>query len=155
MKAACAGSCTAGSEVAVCQGRVDLSCPFTNRGVMPGYRSVLVVDDDADVRESMSDALSLEGHPNVVAADGPEALAALERCESPVLVLLDSVMPRMDGAVFLEKLSRLESRKDVHVVLTSARGGPRLESPLVIGELPKPFDLAALQALLAAGPRVG
>lgn len=126
--------------------------PVTNRGGMPRYKSVLIVDDDPDVRETMSDALSLEGHPNVVAADGPEALAALERCESPTLVLLDTVMPRMDGAAFLEELSRFESPKDIQVVLISARSGPRPHSPLVVGELPKPFDIAALLALLAGGP---
>jgi len=112
--------------------------------------SVLIVDDDPDVREAMSDALSFQGHPNVVAADAPEALAALERCETPTLVLLDSVMPRMDGAAFLEKLSRLESPKDIHVVLTSGLSGPAPQSPLVIGELRKPFDIAALLALIDA-----
>ena len=121
---------------------------------MRRYKSILIVDDDADVRESMSDALSAEGHPNVVAADGREALVALERCESPTLVLLDTVMPRMDGAAFLDKLSRLESPKDIHVILISGQRGPRPESPLVIGELPKPFDIDALLAVLAPGPRI-
>lgn len=117
---------------------------------MRRFRSVLIVDDDEDVRESMSDLLSSEGHHTVVAADGVEALAALERCETPTLVLLDSVMPRMDGAEFLDRLSRLRSPKDIAVVFISARSGPLPESPLVIGELRKPFELDAVLALLAA-----
>ena len=119
---------------------------------MRRYKSVLIVDDDADVRESISDVLSFAGHPSIVAADGMEALAALERCETPTLVLLDSLMPRMDGAAFLEKLGRLESPKNIHVVFISASREPRPESPLVIGELLKPFDVDALLALLAGWP---
>ncbi len=119
---------------------------------MRRYKSVLIVDDDADVRESISDVLCFAGHPNIVAADGLEALAALERCETPTLVLLDLLMPRMDGAAFLEGLGRLESPKNIHVVFISASREPRPESPLVIGELPKPFDVDALLALLAARP---
>ena len=126
--------------------------PSRNRGSMRRYKSVLIVDDDADVRESMSDVLSFAGHPSIVAADGMEALAALERCETPTLVLLDLLMPRMDGAGFLENLGRLESPKNIHVVFISASREPRPESPLVIGELPKPFDVDALLALLAARP---
>ena len=126
--------------------------PSGNRGSMRRYKSVLIVDDDADVRESISDVLSFAGYPNIVAADGIEALAALERCETPTLVLLDSLMPKMDGAALLEKLGRLESPKNVQVVFISASREPRPKSPLVIGELPKPFEVDALLALLAGWP---
>jgi CheY-like chemotaxis protein len=119
---------------------------------MRRFESVLIVDDDDDVRESMSDLLSSEGHPNVVAADGVEALAALERCGTPTLVLLDSLMPGMDGAGFLNRLSRLESPEDIAVVVISGHSEPLPESPLVIGALPKPFDVDALLALLAGWP---
>jgi CheY-like chemotaxis protein len=119
---------------------------------MRRYKSVLIVDDDADVREAMSDVLSSEGYPHIVAADGIDALAALERCETPTLVLLDSLMPRMDGAAFLEALGRLESPKNIQVVFISASRDSRPKSPLVIGELPKPFDIDALLALLAGWP---
>ncbi len=119
---------------------------------MRRFKSVLIVDDDDDVRESMSDVLSSEGYPVVVAADGVEALAALERCETPTLVLLDSRMPRMNGAEFLDRISRLESPKDIAVVFISGRSEPLPESSLTIGELRKPFDLDALLALLLGRP---
>src|SRR5512133_312140 len=122
--------------------------PSTNRVSMRRFKSVLIVDDDDDVRESMSDLLSSEGHDNVVAADGVEALAALERCETPTLVLLDSLMPRMDGAGLLDRLSRLESPEDIAVVFISGHSEKLPESPLVIGELRKPFDIDALLTLL-------
>ncbi|HTP51419.1 MAG TPA: response regulator [Anaeromyxobacteraceae bacterium] len=122
---------------------------------MRRFKSILIVDDDADVRESVSDLLSFEGHPNIVAANGIEALAALERCETPTLVLLDSVMPGIDNATFLEKLGRLESPESIQVVFISGHRGTHPESPLVIGELPKPFDIGALLALVAARPGSG
>ena len=119
---------------------------------MSGYKSVLIVDDDLDVRESVSDVLSLEGYRAIAARDGLEGLAALERCEAPVLVLLDRMMPRMDGPAFLQELSRLESPRNVHVVLISAQSASRPESPFVIGELPKPFNIETLLDILAAPP---
>jgi CheY-like chemotaxis protein len=136
-----------------CTQRVDLPWrPRIEAACVGRYKSVLIVDDDKDVRESISEVLSFEGHPNIVAADGVEALAALQRCETPTLVLLDSLMPKMDGAVFLEKLGRLESPKNIHVVFISGNREPRPQSPLVIGELPKPFEVGALLGLLAGWP---
>ena len=115
---------------------------------MRRFKAVLIVDDDQGVREAMLDVLSFEGYPAVAAADGVEALTALERCETPTLVLLDSLMPRMNGAEFLDRLSRLESPKDIAVVFISGRNEPHPESPLVVGELRKPFELEGLLALL-------
>ncbi len=112
------------------------------------------MDDDTDVRESVADVLALDGHAVILARDGLEGLAALERCESPILVLLDRTMPRLDGPTFLKELDRLNSPKKIDVVLISAQREPRPESPLVIGELPKPFDIDALLALLTARPGI-
>lgn len=122
---------------------------------MRRFKSVLIVDDDQDVREAMADVLSSEGHPTVVAADGEQALAALERCDPPTLVLLDSAMPRMGGAAFLERLRRLKPPRDIRVVVISGSSEPRPKSPFVTGELQKPFELDALLALLAGAPDSG
>jgi CheY-like chemotaxis protein len=119
---------------------------------MRRFKSVLIVDDDRDVRESIADLLSFEGHPNIVASDGVEALAALERCETPTLVLLDSLMPNMDGATFLERLVGLAVPNTIHVVFMSASTEPGPESPFVIGDLRKPFELDALLTLLDGSP---
>jgi two-component system nitrogen regulation response regulator NtrX len=116
---------------------------------MRRFKSILVVDDDADVRESIAEVLSSEGHPSIVAADGAEALAALEGCETPTLVLLDARMPGMDGSEFLERL-RSKSVDDIRVIVISASPIPRADSSLVIGELPKPFEVDALLALLTS-----
>ena len=58
--------------------------------------TILVVDDDADVRESLSEFLELHGYEVVAAADGMEALDRLQTV-SPCAVLLDVKMPGMDG----------------------------------------------------------
>jgi two-component system chemotaxis response regulator CheY len=64
-----------------------------------GGRTVLVVDDDDDLRESIEVVLASRGHSVATAADGEEALAWLQRQtpDNPCLVLLDLMMPRMNG----------------------------------------------------------
>jgi CheY-like chemotaxis protein len=85
-----------------------------------GGKIVLIVDDDFDVRESIADVLRDEGYVVALAVDGIEALSYLRSNAPPHLILLDWMMPRMDGATF-----RAEQRKDpalaaVPVVLLTA-----------------------------------
>jgi two-component system chemotaxis response regulator CheY len=64
-------------------------------------RSILVVEDDADVREAVATLLDIEGYDVLQAADGDEALRQLRsRLGRVVLILLDLHMPRMDGRAF-------------------------------------------------------
>lgn len=63
---------------------------------------MLIVDDDEDAREILADLVRRAGYSVVTANDGFEAIDALERCR-PELLLLDVVMPRMDGAAFRQK----------------------------------------------------
>ncbi len=89
--------------------------------------TILVVDDDEDVRESVSLILQDEGYRVATANDGAQALAWLEREPDPCLILLDLVMPHMDGAVLLEKLRADPRLSKVPVAFLSAgnvRGAP-------------------------------
>lgn len=87
----------------------------TNREVAP----ILVVDDEASIREVVVDMLGLQGYRTETAADGAEALEAIAR-ERPRLVLLDMRMPRMDGWAFARALE--ERGIDIPViVMTAAR----------------------------------
>src|SRR6266568_2449632 len=80
---------------------------------------VLVIDDEAAIRDSLRMTLEYEGYEFVGAATGQEGLALAER-ESPDLVLLDVKMPGMDG---LEVLDRLRGMNDgVPVVVISGHG---------------------------------
>jgi CheY-like chemotaxis protein len=64
--------------------------------------TILVVDDDADIRDTLSEVLRNAGMVVVTAANGLEALRILRGGLSPCLVLLDLMMPIMDGYEFLE-----------------------------------------------------
>jgi CheY-like chemotaxis protein len=66
--------------------------------------TVLIVDDDADIRELMKIILETEGYRVNVAADGVEALQLLRAGAHPALILLDLMMPRMDGEQFLKEM---------------------------------------------------
>ena len=64
---------------------------------------ILVVDDDAEIRESLSDLLSDEGHRVRAAANGKEALELLRQTPAPCMILLDLMMPVMNGWQFVTR----------------------------------------------------
>ena len=72
---------------------------------MPKTR-ILVIDDDAAIRDSLRMTLEYNGHEFIGAATGPEGLALAER-EAPDLVLLDIKMPGMDGMDVLSRLRQM------------------------------------------------
>jgi CheY-like chemotaxis protein len=109
---------------------------------------VLVVDDDPDILEAVSDILEGEGYRVARARHGVEALDRVE-AERPDLVLLDLVMPVMDGAGFVRALR--ERGDDIPTVVISAEGGAgRARAVGVQGFLAKPFDIDALLSRVAA-----
>lgn len=102
---------------------------------------VLVIDDDVDIRDAVTEVLTLEGHEVSSAAEGEQGLV---RCRQapPDLVLLDLMMPGMNGWDFLRSLRRDPELGRTPVVVVSALG--RLTELPVSGFLPKPFGLDAL-----------
>jgi two-component system, OmpR family, response regulator MprA len=112
---------------------------------------ILVVDDEAAVRESLERSLRFEGYEVVVAGDGAEALERV-RQDRPDAVVLDVLMPRLDG---LEACRRLRAGgDDLPVLLLTARDGvaDRVNG-LDVGAddyLVKPFALEELLARLRA-----
>lgn len=91
---------------------------------------VLVIDDDGDIRESLTDALVDEGHEVMCAADGAQALQWLRTTQLlPGLILLDMMMPVMDGAAF-RAAQRADARlRDIPVVVLSAHA--ELRQPML------------------------
>lgn len=133
--------------------------PENNRGVrrrdrtrgQTGAVRILVVDDDAAVRESLERSLRFEGYEVGTAADGVDALDLVAR-DRPDIVVLDVMMPRMDG---LEACRRLRARgDDLPVLMLTARDGlADRVSGLDVGAddyLVKPFALEELFARLRA-----
>ncbi len=114
--------------------------------------TVLLVDDEADVRQSAGALLRMMGFEVVEAGDGREALSKLDQMSKlPALVLLDLSMPRMDGAEALERLR--EMHPWLPVVLCSGydakQSVPRLMELGHVHFLQKLYHLSSLQETLA------
>ena len=82
-------------------------------------QSVLIVDDDDDIREALAMILNDEGFLTEVASDGVMALEHLESHEAPHLILLDLMMPRLDGEKVLERIKQDPRFAKVPVVVLS------------------------------------
>jgi CheY-like chemotaxis protein len=88
---------------------------------------VLVIDDDPGTREVLRRALAREGWTVAVAVDGYKGLAFLRRSR-PAVVLLDLMMPGMDGFEVLHAMRRNETWRDIPVVVITARDLTREEA---------------------------
>ncbi len=111
---------------------------------------VLVVDDDPDLLEAVCDILEVEGYRVSRARNGREALERVAETR-PDLILLDLMMPVMDGLAFARELRVREERAPVPVVVISADGNPDHAAGVgARGFLAKPFDLEALLAMVAS-----
>jgi chemosensory pili system protein ChpA (sensor histidine kinase/response regulator) len=87
----------------------------------PGQRpTILVVDDDPDLRLVHSEILSHEGYEVLTAADGVEALEVVENEGPPAVILLDLRMPRMNGWDLAERLRQRPGWRDIPVVVVAA-----------------------------------
>jgi DNA-binding response OmpR family regulator len=114
----------------------------------PDQIAVLVVEDDAAIRKLVSMVMTREGYKVEVAPDGVEAVLKLGLTDYD-LVILDLMMPNLDGFALIEKLNEHTPERLKSIIVTSAA------SPAVIRErlkgipldvLPKPFDIKELAA---------
>ena len=117
----------------------------------PGLGAVLVVDDDADIRDAVTMLLEDAGYPTRQARDGVDALEQLDELPLPALILLDVMMPRMNGAEFLHALKITESLAAIPVVVLSGDTHAVSEARALgaSGSIPKPPN--ANQILDAVG----
>ena len=118
--------------------------------------AILVVDDDAPIRRMLDRTLSAEGYAVETAADGGEALAAVER-SAPDLVVLDVAMPGLDGLAVCRRL-RAKGLPGAILMLTARDAVPDRVAGLEAGAddyLVKPFAMEELVARLHALARRG
>src|SRR5258708_3069574 len=105
-------------------------------------RRVLVVDDEVVIRTLLVDALELEGFEVRCVADGEEALQIVD-VWPPNVIILDLMMPRMDGFRFRDEQRRRASIADIPVIILSAVRDLHQKTvglaPAAV--IPKPFDL--------------
>lgn len=118
--------------------------PAENGAGMDSY--ILVVDDDADLRELLAEALTSLGYAVEQAENGRVALNTLEE-HLPALVLLDLKMPIMSGWAVLEALKNMPHAAGIPVLVISAYGF-EWEAELIgaAGYIGKPVDIDALRA---------
>jgi two-component system phosphate regulon response regulator PhoB len=113
--------------------------------------TILIVDDDAAIRELIAETLSDAGYSVVQAPDGARALDILRASAEPLVVLLDLMMPRMSGKDVLQAVAadRRLATTHAYVLITAAEHSlplpfVHLLTVLEVPILPKPFNLRAL-----------
>ena len=113
-------------------------------------KKILVIEDDAGIRESLSELFESEGYQVFVAEDGRRGLDLI-RDVQPFLVLLDLMMPVMDGPAFLNDLQQSTDPKisQTPVVVLTAAGAKHAARVQVQEVLTKPIDIDALLAVAA------
>ena len=110
---------------------------------------VLIVEDDADLREMMAQLLSLEGFQAATVANGSEALQYLHNGHvKPDVILLDLMMPVMDGWEFRRKQQADPAFADVPVIVLSALDQSRAADVQAEAFLKKPLDFDRLLQLV-------
>jgi CheY-like chemotaxis protein len=117
-----------------------------------GYGSVLVVDDEPQVAWVLRFTLEHEGYRTFTASNGVEALEELDK-HHPRLMVLDLMMPEMDGWAVLKEMSKLPVGERPRIVIVSALTGPDdKEKATALGAdafVPKPFDVEVLIGVLS------
>ncbi len=110
-------------------------------------KTVLVVDDEPVLRSIVREILHEEGYAVIEAADGRGILEIMAR-ERPALVLMDVMMPGVDGREAYRQLRSRPEHQDVPVVMMSAAVQSNGLDPSISGFLAKPFDLNRLVELV-------
>lgn len=127
-----------------------------DRAVEHGGVAVLLVEDDADIRETLRIALEDEGYVVYEAEDGLEALEMLRDSMTPLVVALDLRLPRLNGDALLRRVTTYEQLPARHsyLLVTANRellsqASLRLLKRMDVRVIAKPFDLDALLDLVS------
>jgi two-component system chemotaxis response regulator CheY len=109
------------------------------------HKTILLVEDDHDTRVSIRQNLEAMGYFVFTAANGEQGLETLRRIKPPCLILLDVVMPLMNGQEFIEAI---ESDPDLHVIPVVVVSAFPDQAKNIIAKsfIQKPIDLKALIA---------
>jgi len=105
---------------------------------------LLIIEDEIAVRDALTKLVSKNGREIVTASDGQEALARLTEVPRPCLILLDLMMPRMNGWEFLQRKSADPLIADIPTIVLSGSGRPAG----AVHHLTKPVDVERLLALI-------
>jgi len=110
---------------------------------------ILLADDEPDMTRIIGKSLEISGYEVIVANDGVECISKA-RCEQPDVILLDNVMPNMDGPATLEKLRSSKRTEDIPVIIVTALADEDSIAKALNGGadsyVVKPFDYEMLLA---------
>lgn len=101
--------------------------------------SILVVEDDQDIRTSLVELLESEGYKTEAAENGQRALEILRVIPKPCLVLLDMMMPVMDGREFLNEVKKDSQLAPIPILIVSAVAEAKESG--TVGFVRKPIDI--------------
>lgn len=110
-------------------------------------KTVLVIDDEADIRDSLKEVLVEEGYNVVVAANGRQALDLVARLPRPCAIILDLIMPVMSGIEFYTALRARPGCADIPVVVSTSdparapSGVLIMKKPISVGRLLRTVDI--------------
>ncbi len=117
-------------------------------------KCVLVIDDDPQIRAVASASISLVGNWEVLTASSGADGVAQAGASQPDAILLDVMMPGMDGPTTLRELRASPATAEIPVIMLTATlgagGGPPVFDLPVAAVIPKPFDIMGLAAQVAA-----
>ncbi len=109
--------------------------------------TILIVDDQVDAREALGEFLTMNGYMVASAGNGQAALDRISTWRTPpALILLDLMMPVMDGYTFLNRARQDDRTKDVPIIVTTA--DPSRGAPGATTVLTKPIKLEKLLPLV-------
>lgn len=116
-------------------------------------KKILVIDDESDIREVAKLSLEINSNWEVVTAESGEMGVAIAQAEKPDAILLDLMMPDMDGLATLEKLQHHATTQTIPVILLTAKlqatQEDRYQNLGVSAVLAKPFDPVNLARQIA------
>jgi CheY-like chemotaxis protein len=110
--------------------------------------TILVVDDDADMRETLRDILGDEGYSVILACNGKVALDLLATLKRPCGIILDIMMPVMSGAEFYQAIRAIPNLADIPVVFLTSN--PSSAAPRGVPMMQKTVSLERLLGMVAA-----
>lgn len=116
---------------------------------MDGQKKILIIDDEEDIQKLLKIRLEQEGFIVITAGDGEKGVKLAE-LEMPDLILLDIMMPIVDGYSCLKEIRRIQKTKDTHVLMMSGKEEEKVRDLFafqkISGYLEKPFELDNLIA---------
>jgi CheY-like chemotaxis protein len=111
--------------------------------------TILIVDDEAPIRELLAVVLKDRGYRTVVARHGRQALELVAR-ERPDLIISDLMMPVLNGRVLCQRLKADPTTQGIPIILMTTAGLQQAREVPADAHLDKPFDLDELEALVRA-----